>query len=307
MSKRKVVLLTVLALVVAAAVYILAKPTQRVPDHPYFANQSDVLVIAHRGGRGLWPENTLYGFRRASELGVDVLEMDMRATADGVLVAHHDEKVDRTTDGQGRVEELTLEEIKRLDGGFAWTNDDSATYAYRDSGIQVPTLEEVFSELSNARFVIEIKPPSTEVAISLCRTVRDHGMEENVLVSSFHREAMDEFRESCPSVATGATPGEAFSFFQLNRFRLDFVQTPVAEALQIPPTFGGMDVLTPRFLSAAKKFNLQVHVWTVNDIDDMKRLVALGVGGIMTDYPDRLMEVLGRELSSIDGESDNVR
>jgi glycerophosphoryl diester phosphodiesterase len=307
MSKRKVVLLTVLILVVAAVAYVLLKPIQPVPAHPYFTNPSNVLVIAHRGGRGLWPENTLYGFRRAFELGVDVLEMDIRVTADGALVAHHDEKVDRTTDGRGRIEELTLEEIKRLDAGFAWTDDDGTTYPCRDLGIQVPALQEVFSELPDARFVIEIKPPSIEVAISLCRTIRDYGMEENVLVSSFHREAVDEFRESCPSVATGATPGEAFSFFQLNRFRLDFMQTPVAEALQVPPTFGGMDVLTPRFLSTAKKFNLQVHVWTVNDIVDMKRLVALEVGGIMTDYPDRLMEVLGRELSSIDGEGDNVR
>jgi glycerophosphoryl diester phosphodiesterase len=307
MSRRKVALLTILALAAATVAYVLLKPIQPVPAHPYFANHSNVLVIAHRGGRGLWPENTLYGFRRAAELGADILEMDIRATADGVLVVHHDDEVSRTTDGQGRVVDLTLEQIKALDAGNRWTNDDGATFPCRDLGIEVPTLEEVLSELPNARFVIEIKPPSIDVASSLCRIVRDLGMEENVLVSSFHGEVVDELRRSCPSVATGATAREAFSFYQLNRFRLDFMQTPVAEALQVPPTFGGMDVLTPRFLSAAKKFNLQVHVWTVNDVDDMKRFVALGVGGIMTDYPDRLMGVLGRELGSINREGDDVR
>jgi glycerophosphoryl diester phosphodiesterase len=205
---------------------------------------------------------------------------------------------------------LTLEQIKRLDAGYTWTNDGGATFPYRGQGIQVPTLEETFTVSAGSRFVIEIKPPSAEVAASLCQNIRDLEMEEYVLVSSFHQDAIDKFREECPTVATGATLREGMFFYQLNRFRLDFLQQPEAEALQVPQEFGGMDVLTPRFLSVARKFNIQVHVWTINDVDDMKRLVALGVDGIMTDYPDRLMEVLGRSppiLGSIDREGEDIR
>jgi glycerophosphoryl diester phosphodiesterase len=119
-------------------------------------------------------------------------------------------------------------------------------------------------------------------------------MEERVLVSSFHQRAMSRFRKDCPTVATGATPREAWLFYQLNRFHADFLQTLDSQALQVPATFRDMDVLTPRFLNRARQLNLQVHVWTINDIDEMKRLVALGVNGIMTDYPDRLLELMGR-------------
>jgi glycerophosphoryl diester phosphodiesterase len=293
MSKRKIPLLVILALSAAAAAYVLSSPARPVEPHPFFS-QHELLVIAHRGGRGLWPENTLYGFLQASLLGVDVLEMDIQATADGVLVAIHDDDVDRTTDGGGRVETLSLEQIKELDAGYNWTEDDGATFPFREVGIEVPTLEEIFSSITGVRFVMEIKPPSTDVATSLCRSIRDHGMETKVLVSSFHQDAMDTFRESCPTVATGATPKEAMFFYQLNRFGLDFLQRPKAEALQIPPKLGDTDVLTPRFLTAAKELNIQVHVWTINDVNEMQKLIDLGVGGIMTDYPDRLLDVLGR-------------
>jgi glycerophosphoryl diester phosphodiesterase len=294
MSKRKVIFLVILALGVVTAAYVLSSPIQRVPAHPFFI-EHDLLVIAHRGGRGLWPENTLYTFRRAAQLGVDILEMDIRATDDEVLVVLHDEDVDRTTDGHGRVEDLTLEQVRDLDAGYRWTDDEGATFPFRGLGIQIPTLEEVLSSLDGVRFVMEIKPPSTEVAASLCRIIREHGKEGNILVSSFHQEAMETFRELCPTVATGATPKEALLFYQLNRFRLDFLQEPEAEALQVPQAFGDIDVLTPRFLSGARKFNIQVHVWTINGVDEMKRLVRTGVDGIMTDYPDRLLEVLGRQ------------
>jgi glycerophosphoryl diester phosphodiesterase len=306
MSKWKVVLLVLLVLVTAIVIYILSSTPRPVEPHPFFV-QHDMLVIAHRGGRGLWPENTLYGFSRAHKLGVDILEMDIRATADGALVALHDDDVERTTNGRGSVEDLTLERVRELDAGYTWTEDDGATFPFRGQGIQIPTVEEIFSSIDGARFVMEIKPPSAEVANALCRIIRDHRMESNVLVPSFHQEAMDEFRESCPTVATGATPREALIFYQLNRFRLDFLQRPRAEALQIPPNLGRTDVLTPRFLSATRKFNIEVHVWTINDVDEMRKLVGRGVGGIMTDYPDRLLAVLGRQVGpAVPGEEDTV-
>jgi glycerophosphoryl diester phosphodiesterase len=191
---------------------------------------------------------------------------------------------------------LTLEQIKTLDAGYSWTNDDGATYPFRGLGIHVPTLEEVFQALPHTRLVIEIKPSSPEVAASVCRSILKFGREEKVLAASFHQEAMDRFRQECPAVATAATVREALLFFQLTRFYLDFLVDPEAEALQVPEAFRDMDVLTPRFLSGARRFNIQVHVWTVNEIEDLKRIASRGVDGIVTDYPDRLLEMLGRKL-----------
>jgi glycerophosphoryl diester phosphodiesterase len=303
--KLKTVVIVALALVATALVLALFYPLEPVPTHPYFARH-ELMVIAHRGGRGLWPENTLYAFRHAAQMGVDIIEMDIRASADGALVAFHDEEVVRTTDGEGTVADLTLEQLKTLDAGYTWTNDNGATFPFRGVGIQVTTLDEVLTSLPGIRLVTEIKPPSSEVAIALCRLLRDRAMQDNVLVASFHQEAMDAFRQACPTVATGATPREALFFYQLNRFHLDVFQKPEAEALQVPRSVGDTNVLTPRFLSGARKFNMRVHVWTINAVDDMMELVRLGIDGIMTDYPDRLMKVLGRRLGSVERESDDV-
>jgi len=122
----------------------LAWQAQPVPEHPFFVQQDGVMVIAHQGGEWLRPSNTLVAFDHAVELDVDVLEMDIHQTQDGVIVLMHDATVDRTTDGSGAIKEMTLAEIRALDAGYYWTDDDGATYPYRGQGIQVPTLEEIF-------------------------------------------------------------------------------------------------------------------------------------------------------------------
>src|SRR5699024_4611846 len=125
-------------------------------DLKVWIDDPEVLVIAHRGGRGLAPEGTLTAFDQAVSLGVDVLEFDTHLTKDGHLVVIHDDTVDRTTNGTGKVNELTLEEVQNLDAGYSFT-DEEDEYVFRDQGVYIPTVEEVFQKYPNMRHLIELK------------------------------------------------------------------------------------------------------------------------------------------------------
>ncbi len=268
---------------------------ERAAAHPFF-KQGDArpLVIAHRGGSGLWPENTLYAFERAAAMGVDVIELDVRATADGALVVMHDATVDRTTGGSGRVGEMTLGELKRLDAGYRWSPDGGSTFPLRGGGVTVPTLEEVFAALPRMRFVIEPKQGTPAPVKALCRVIDEHATAERVVVGSFSQEILDEFRRECPAVATSAGPLEVSKFLALHKTGLSGVYSPAMQALQVPEYAGGTRVLTEDFIAAAHERNLEVHAWTVNEAATMKALLEMGVDGIMTDYPDRLLTLVGR-------------
>lgn len=289
--------LAVALFVAGCAFYVVLSLTRGevVAEHNYFRGDAGrPLVIAHRGGAGLWPENTLYGFERAVALGADVIETDVRATADGELVLFHDEGVERTTDGAGRVGWMTLAELKRLDAAHRFSPDGGRSFPLRGSGVAVPTLREVFEALPRMRFNIEPKQAAPSVAAPLCRLIREHGMADRVLVASFSATTLEEFRRECPGVATSAATGEVMSFLTLQRAGLAASYSPAMQALQVPEQAGGLRVLTRDFVEAAHGRNLRVHAWTVNDEGGMRRLVERGVDGIMTDYPDRLLKVLGR-------------
>jgi glycerophosphoryl diester phosphodiesterase len=266
-----------------------------VSEHKYFQNDAGrPLAIAHRGGGGLWPENTLYAFEHAAASGVDVIETDVHATADGELVIFHDDNLERTTNGAGRVSALTLAELKRLDAGYRFSTDGGRSFPLRGSGVNIPTLREVFAALPRMRFNIEPKQSVPPITAPLCRLIREYGMTEKVLVASFSGAVLGEFRRECPEVATSAATGEVANFLALQRAGLAASYSPAMQALQVPERAGGFSVLTRDFVEAAHGRGLRVHVWTVNDEGDMRRLFEMGVDGIMTDYPDRLLKVLGR-------------
>jgi len=250
------------------------------------------LVMAHRGGAGLWPENTMYGFERAVDLRVDVLETEIQSTADNILVLMHDSTVDRTTNGSGPISAFTLEELKGLDAGYNWSSDGGQTFPFRGSGITVPTLEEVFTALPTVRINIDIKQEKPSSLASLCKTIRTLDIVDKVMVASFSSKVLKAFRRVCPEVATSAGTGEVALFFMMNMVFLGAAYRPSCQALQVPEYSSGMHVLTKRFVDTAHGLNLEVHAWTINEVNDMKRLLALGVDGIVTDYPDRLISLL---------------
>lgn len=260
--------------------------------HPYFnQDHGRALVIAHRGGSGLWPENTLYAFSRAVTMGVDVLETDMRSTADGALVLIHDSTVNRTTNGKGPVVSYTLPELQALDAGYHWSSNGQ-TFPFRGRGLTVPTLEEVFSAFPDMRMNIDIKQTEPSIVAPFCKMIRHFNMVNKVMVASFRQKNLREFRRQCPEVATSASRPEALLFFALHLAQLGAVLSLDAHALQVPEIYAGLHLLTPRFIDAAHMRNLKVHAWTVNEASDMQRLLNLELDGIVTDYPDKLIEVL---------------
>jgi glycerophosphoryl diester phosphodiesterase len=208
-----------------------------------------------------------------------------------VLVLLHDATVNRTTDGTGAVAALTLAELKRLDAGARWSPDGGRTFPYRGQGLTVPMLAEAFAALPRMRFNLEIK--DRRLAAPLCQALREHGKAQQAMVASFHDGALAEFRRLCPEVATSASAAEARNFYLMATASLDNAYRPAMQALQVPEYMGGIRVLTPAFIRAAHRLNLQVHAWTINETGAMRRILALGVDGIITDYPDRLVPLLG--------------
>ncbi|MGD8369981.1 MAG: glycerophosphodiester phosphodiesterase [Syntrophobacterales bacterium] len=262
-------------------------------DHPYFHQlQQHPLVMAHRGGAGLWPENTLFAFEKAVDLGIHVLETEIHSTKEGALVLIHDRTVDRTTNGTGPINAFTLKELKELDAGYNWSSDGGQTFPFRGQGITVPTLEEVFTAFHKMHFNIDIKQVQPSLVLPLCEMIRGFNMVEKVMVASFNSQTIKQFRLKCPEVATSASKSEIGIFFAMNLLFLGGAYRTAAHALQVPEYSMGLHLLTQKFVDTAHKLNLKVHAWTINELADMRRLLELGVDGIITDYPDRLISLL---------------
>ncbi|HEY53999.1 MAG TPA: glycerophosphodiester phosphodiesterase [Caldilineae bacterium] len=287
-------ILAIIVGLLAAALLITAIWARPIADHPFYDQFSRwPLVIAHQGGYGLWPSNTMYAYERAVDMGVDMLEMDLHITADGALVLMHDGTVDRTTNGSGEIEDMTLAEIKQLDAGYTWTHDDGATYPFRGQGVTVPTMEEVFAAFPDMPMNIELKRTETSMAEPFCRLIHEHDMQNKVLVASFRDETMTEFRAVCPDVATSGSEGELTPFVLLSKVGLGWLFRPAANAVQVPQERGGIRILSKGFVRAAHGRNMKVDAWTINEREDMRRIIDMGVDGIITDYPDRLLAELG--------------
>lgn len=294
LKKLLVVVLAVFGVIAAIALFMVVLADPADDCAACLRDLPRPLVIAHQGGEELWPSNTMYAFERAVALGVDMLEMDLHVTADGALVLMHDETVDRTTDGTGRLEEMTLAEVKALDAGYYWTNDDGQTYPFRGQGITVATLEELFQAFPDMPMNIEIKLVETiPIVEPFCQMIRQYGKQDQILVASFHEDAMAEFRAACPEVATSASQNEVINFFARHFVGLAGSYSPDAQAVQVPEYRSGIHILTPRFVSDAHDRGMDVHVWTVNESEDMQRMIDLGVDGIITDRPDILLKLLG--------------
>ena len=287
--------LSLMILAIFLSLVLIASFMPDAPTKDYYNDISRPLVIAHQGGDGIWPGDTLYAFEKAVAIGVDVLEMDAHITKDGQIVLMHDEEVDRTTDGTGLIEDMTLDELKQLDAAYKWSNDGDKTFPYRATRIQVPTLEEVFQKFPQMRYVIEIKLTQNPIDRPLCELIRKHNMQDKVMIASFHDEAMQNFRKTCPEIATSASRTEVRNFVLLGKAFLSGLLAPQYQSIQPPydPTESmNIPIMTERFIREAHAKNIKVEPWTVDDPELMKRYIEWGVDGIMTDRPDLMIEVL---------------
>ena len=244
------------------------------------------LNIAHRGGKRVAPEETLAAFQDAVDTGVDVLEMDLHATSDGVVVCMHDATVDRTTDGTGRIKDMTFDQLRELDAGFWFTTDGGQSYPYRGQGIVVPTLEEVLDAFGDLYFATEIKQSNPSIVDAVLGVLERTGTASRVIVAAGDDNVIAEVREKNPEVFTSFAAGEMLTFTTLEA-QDERTYRPPAGFLHPP-----WEVSDAEFMARARRFDLRVHAWTVDDRPTMERLIDLDIDGIMTDDPGLLEKVI---------------
>lgn len=253
---------------------------------PYLSHEHPIR-LAHRGSRVLWPENTMGAFRGAIQLGYRYLETDVHVSSDGVVVLFHDDRLDRLTDGSGLVWDHPWDHLASLDAAYHF--DPAGGYPLRGEGIGIPRLADLVAEFPEALVNIDLKQQGIEQVVS--DEIFRLGIEDRVMIGSFRDARIRRFRRITGGrVATSAGPAETSR--ALAAAAAGGRPRGPADAFQVPERMGGLRVVGRRFVAAAHRAGKQVHVWTIDDPDDMHRLLDLGVDGIVTDRPDVLNRVL---------------
>jgi glycerophosphoryl diester phosphodiesterase len=259
------------------------------------------IVYAHRGGAKLRPENTLLAFDHGLSLGADGLEFDVHLSRDGVVVVHHDATLDRTTNGTGPLAALTADELARLDCGFHFgppspvlprmaSADDSALHPFRGVAGGVPRLDEVLRRYPGIPLIIELKVNEPELAHKTIDALRAADAVDRVALGSFGTRVLRAARAYEPAIRTGSSREETRLALYRSWLRWP-VRRPAYQEYQVPERAGSTRVVSRRFVEHAHGANLLVKVWTVDEADDMRRLVQWGVDGIISDRPDVAVEV----------------
>ena len=293
-----------------------AAPAQLVTDNPWLERRP--LNIAHQGGEIEAPSDTLYAFKTSKQKGADVIETDVHLTADGHVVVLHDDTVDRTTNGTGSVEQMTLEEVKQLDAAywfiegegtvhdpsrpatdFTWrgvaTGERPPPAGFEPNDFKIPTLAEVLAEFPGTYLNIELKPTvamTGRLEAAVAELLRAHDRSDDTIVVSFNDQSVEIFKTLAPEIHTAPGTAQVAAFWSSSQGPAPGTPNPQHVALQVPEAFNGLTITSPDFVADAHANNLAVHVWTVNDAADMRRLLAWGVDGIMTDRPTLLEQVL---------------
>lgn len=257
---------------------------------PFFRDLPAHVHISHRGGAGLFPENTLYAFQHAtSEYQTDMLEMDLVISSDDNIMVSHDKTVDRTTDATGNINDMTLAELKALDAAYRFDPDGDSSYPLRGQGIQMATLEEIFQALPNQHYLLEIKDTENEYEQELHDLIVQYDMRDRVIFGSFIDSALDRMLAIDPDIATYYPTAAATCFVTAANDGDD----PMVEcdkhydALSLPE--GG---IFPELISFAHANGIAVWAWTIDDPGFMQSLFDMGVDGIITNRPDLLRQVI---------------
>ena len=234
------------------------------------------IRIAHRGASGIAPENTLAAFKKAIEIGVDAVELDLHGTADGEIVAIHDAALDRTTNMSGSIKQTTLKTIKHADAG-AWFNPEF-------EGEQVPTLAEALACITdNAIALLEIKDDT--IAEAVVKKIREMDLLELSVIISFHTSVLQTVRALEPRIPTGWLIGSSNG------------NTSPIQLCQHLGTLGSSllnvnhQLITTEFAYEVRRRGIALWSWTIDDIDRMRQMRVFGVQGIASNYPDRFSEV----------------
>ena len=230
------------------------------------------LILAHRGASGYAPENTMEAFKMAAKMGADGIELDVHLTADGQVVVCHDEKLDRTSNGQGIIPSYTLEELKAFDFGFHFYNGER-------KGIKIPTLDEVYELVAPLGMIVNVEIKSADPAIiPACYAIaKKYGMEEKVIYSSFNHFQIAKMKE----YDKNAFIAPLYGFNMLNPW--NYCVDIGAQATH--PKYNQIS-LVENYVKECHDRNVRVHVWTANTAEDIRFLLDAGVDAIITNYPD---------------------
>jgi glycerophosphoryl diester phosphodiesterase len=265
-----------------------------------------VLCYAHQGGAREGPSSTMWAMQRALAAGADAFELDVHATADGHLVVCHDPTVDRTTAAQGSISAMTLAQLRELDNAYWWVPGSvvepgrpDADYPLRgrapsDQALGIATLDEVLDAFPGVILNLDIKQTAPVVAPyeeSVARCLREHGRRDDVIVASFNDGITAAFRAFAPEIATSAGMLGVADFWRAAHAGDAIPEVPYV-ALQIPVRTAGVTVCDDVLVAAAHRAGVAVHVWTIDDADEMRQLIDLGIDGIMTDVPSVAVSVL---------------
>lgn len=253
------------------------------------------IVIGHRGSAGNRPENTLVSFETALADGAQILESDIQISSDGVPILLHDPSLERTTDGRGEASQTTWAELRALDAGIRFEDDNGST-PFGGKDIRIPSLEEAFARFPDARFNLEIKCPGAAGIRATLDLIERFDRADRTLLAAGEDPIMQDLRTALAShtirPAVGASLHEIVASVSS---ALNGGEMPAGVmALQIPSTFANKPLATREFVEHAHANDVQVHVWTINDLDEIEALLELGVDGIVTDHPGKMCDWLKR-------------
>ena len=239
------------------------------------------LIIAHRGSSGHAPENTMSAFQKALEQGADGIETDVHLSKDNHLIICHDERVDRTTDGKGLIKDMTVRELMKLDAG-SWYHKDY-------TGERIPVLEELFDFLKDKNVLLDIELKNGIISYEnienkLIGLIYDYNMEKNVIISSFNHYSLLKVKRINKRITTGILymAGIVDPWEYARKVKADAIH----------PYFY---CIRKEIVRKCKENNILINTFTVNEIEDLTRILNMGVSGVITNFPDRAQKILEKQ------------
>ena len=332
MTKKKQALIIVGAIILAIALFFVIinviPPKKNVENNPFVVGEGNLpLIAAHRGGKINNPENTMLAFRKAVlTIGVDIIESDLYLTKDGYLVYNHDSYIDETCNINGDIsfeeleeliedksnrhyiKDMTLAELERYNFGY-YFKDKNGERIYKDAenfselGLQIATVDKLFAEFYESNpdlmFIVEIKNDG-ELGKKACKILAETldkypEYKDQIVIGTFHDEIEEELKTNYPDLLRGAPTGTAASFVLTQYLGVNIFDQGDFACLQIPMSYDlGIEIglVDQGLIDRAHKRNVAVQYWTINDEDDMRKLIEMGCDAIMTDDPVLLRQVL---------------
>jgi glycerophosphoryl diester phosphodiesterase len=269
----------------------VTRPASSPAKNPF--RSARTLIIPHAGGDGLYPDNTLLAYEATMAAGANVIDIDVRASKDGVLIAFHDATLDRTTDGIGRVAETRFERLRQFDAG--WGFKRGRVHPFRGKGARIPTLEMILRRFPTELASIELKDHNADLIGPVCTLLRSLRRANDVVVGSNDDGQLLAFRAACPEVRTSATMTEMDKTTKAPPTKPVAKKQYLATVTQLP--YGarfGTKYVSKESIASLHHSDVAVLAWVVNDPQDMKLLIDWGVDGIYTQRPDRLAAILNR-------------